>query len=125
MSDEETLLDAREPQNGIQVVGLLGELDYSNLETVRQQVYQLINGVTALIIDLRSLEFIDSNGLGLLLAAHKRMREKGGRVALVSTSTHIEKLLRISGLETIIPVFKDEPSALDAMAKEVNPATPA
>ncbi|HEY4003046.1 MAG TPA: STAS domain-containing protein [Candidatus Xenobia bacterium] len=115
MSDEATLLDVHEAEPGVQVVTLLGELDYSNLPEVRDHVYGVVSQAHGVVIDVRKLKFIDSNGLGFILQVHRRMHEKAGRMVLVSTSSHMEKLLRISGLEAVLPVHADEASAVAAV----------
>jgi anti-sigma B factor antagonist len=57
------------------------------------------------VVVLEHLSFIDSTGLGLLVAAHKRAVVAGGRVALVQASGNLLRVLRITGLDRLMPSF--------------------
>ena len=74
-------------------------------------------GQRELIIDLTRLEFLDSTGLGALIGAHKRAKEGGGRVSLVVQEGQILRLLRITGLLGVFPVY----STLDDALNERDP----
>ena len=61
------------------VISVIGELDFSTAPRRREQILELLNGnTTNLVIDMSRLDFVDSSGQGVLVAAMKRMRERGG-----------------------------------------------
>ncbi len=96
------------------VLDVGGEVDLSTAPALRQEVDSLIeDGVRDLIVDLERVSFMDSSGLGVLVAGHKRMSEVGGRVALVSREGPTMKILTITGLDR---VFSIHPSVADAVA---------
>lgn len=87
------------------VISVIGELDFSTAPLLRAQVIELLNGdVSNLVIDLGRMEFIDSSGLGVLVAALKRMRERDGRLLLRSPSANTSMVLRVSGLDKLLLV---------------------
>ena len=64
-------------------VVLTGELDITTYEDAEKQVTDAEQAAAALlIIDLAGLQFVDSTGVRLILAADERARRAGRRVAL-------------------------------------------
>ena len=79
-------------------VALSGELD---IRTVPELDWVLSRAQTAaemVVVDLRELEFIDSSGVQLLLAAHRRALRNGGRMMVIRGSAEIEWYFALIGL---------------------------
>ena len=87
------------------VISVIGDLDFSTAPRLRAQILELLkDGTTSLVIDLSQLDFVDSSGLGVLVAALKRMRERDGRLMLRSPSANTSKVLEVSGLNKLLLV---------------------
>ena len=87
------------------VISVIGELDFSTAPRLREQILELLKGNTSnLVIDLSRMEFVDSSGLGVLVAAMKRIRERNGRLMLRSPSANTSKVLQVSGLDKLLLV---------------------
>jgi anti-sigma B factor antagonist len=56
------------------------------------------------VLDLGTLEFIDSAGLGALIGAQRRLREAEGELRLTRVPSHVQKLLRITALDQALPI---------------------
>ncbi len=83
------------------VVEVGGEVDVFTAPALDETLSGLVaEGRTALVIDLTGVDFLDSTGLGVLVKALKRVREHGGRLAVVATEERICKVFRITGLDT-------------------------
>jgi len=54
--------------------------------------------------DFGRLEYISSAGLGVLLKAHKRLMDAGGRLRLINVSNHIHDIFRYSGFDQLFDV---------------------
>ena len=52
-----------------------------------------------LVVDLRAVGFIDSAGLGVLVAANKRARREGRRLVLVKGPGPVANVLAVTGLD--------------------------
>lgn len=82
-------------------IALAGELDV-------QTAPQLLDdaggacGEGAVVVDCAGLTFLDSTGLGALVALRKRCEAVGGRLRLVDVPGRIELVLRISGLDELL-----------------------
>jgi anti-anti-sigma factor len=91
---------------------LSGDLDYHSLDSVRDVFTQSILPGRIHIVDLSSLRFLDSSGLGFLLAVARRLAQEEGRLILMSPPPQIEKLLRTTGVHRLLKVAYSEAEAL-------------
>jgi anti-sigma B factor antagonist len=92
---------------------LAGELDLSCTKRFRETLAKSVADDTDhLVIDLRSVTFIDSTGLAMLLRADTLAREEGFRLHVVRSPTEIvTAVFEASGVNTLLP-FCDEPPTL-------------
>jgi N-acetylglucosaminyldiphosphoundecaprenol N-acetyl-beta-D-mannosaminyltransferase len=109
------------PQNDIVlvegqlVVNLGGRLDGGNAESFHRKIIQAINDLgrtPRLIINLANAQFIDSRGLGVLVAIAKMTRDGGSDMCLAATPNAIANTLKLMRVDTFFQQFKDVPSAL-------------
>lgn len=86
------------------VVELGGELDVSTTPVLRQRLTDLIDGQGNLnvVLDLAGVSFVDSVGIGLIIGAHRRLREKGGTLVLRSPSRQVISVLDVTGLQATL-----------------------
>lgn len=88
------------------VLHVSGELDLHTSPTLRDRVFELLEaGTSRLAIDLEHVGFMDSSSLGILVMALKRIREKDGDLALVGVNGSPLKVLGLTGIDRIMPVF--------------------
>jgi anti-anti-sigma factor len=72
-----------DPTDGPLEVVLTGELDISTFDEAERQVEDAEKAAPPLlVIDLRSLQFVDSTGVRLILLADQRAKESGRRLAI-------------------------------------------
>lgn len=100
-------------QAGASVVSAEGEVDVSTAPALRQRLYELPESAKV-VVDLSEVTFLDSTGLGVLVAALKRVRESdaGGDLRLVVTRPQVSKVLEVTGLSTVFSVFSSLDEAL-------------
>ena len=92
-----------------------GELDLSTSPELSEALLALGTDHARIAIDLRSVTFMDSTALGVIVAAMKRARERGGELALVGPSGSPRKVLSITALDQIVPIVED-PDGLAGIA---------
>jgi anti-sigma B factor antagonist len=91
---------------------LEGEVDVYTAPRLKEELVSLISGgCVNVIVDLEKVAFIDSSGLGVLVSALRRAREKDGSVRIVCTRESILKIFRITGLDKVFPIFADAAEA--------------
>jgi len=77
-------------------------------EALRERVKALVQaGNTRLILDLAGVDYIDSAGLGTLVALATSVRQAGGQFKLVNLTTRVHDLMQITRLSTIFEVYDD------------------
>ena len=64
------------------------------------------------VVDLQQITFIDSAGLGVLVGAHRRMRERGGRLRIVRPPPLVERAFELTGLDEVLDMRDDREQAL-------------
>ncbi len=102
------------------IVKFKGELDHHGSEMAREKIdewyYNKFN--KNIIFDLRELGFMDSSGIGLVMARYKMCNDNGGKVLIVNDNPNIQRILSMSGILKIIDVYKSVDSALKNSIRE-------
>lgn len=81
------------------MVELHGELDLLGAPQLQSEIDSAeIDAPRMVVLDLDDLQFIDSAGLRVILAAHERAREHGAEFAVTRGSQQVQRLLTIAGV---------------------------
>jgi anti-sigma B factor antagonist len=98
----------------ISVVDLSGKITIGEGDVVlRERVTELLDGGNqSLLLNLEKVSYMDSAGIGELVACYKRAKEKDGTVKLLNPSGKVYDLLQLTKLEEVFETFKDEKEAL-------------
>ena len=90
----------------------VGELDLAARAQLDQAIDDLrCSGVDRLILDLRSLSFLDSSGLRLLLELHAAARGDGFELQLVPGPAQVQRVFELTGTLDALPFVTSESSA--------------
>ncbi|NLO99554.1 MAG: STAS domain-containing protein [Clostridiaceae bacterium] len=82
------------------IISVKGEIDIYSAPDFKESLYKSINDVQQnIILDCRDLTYIDSMGLGILVGALKRVREKDRNITIRNPRNTVRKLFRITGLD--------------------------
>ena len=83
-----------------------GEVDLHTSPMVREAVIKLLSeGHRHFVLDLCFVPFMDSLGLGMVVAITKRIRERGGSLRITCTPGRIVRVFEISGLEASYEIY--------------------
>jgi anti-sigma B factor antagonist len=100
-------------QGGWSVVAVGGDLDLTTSPRLRKEIVALVSwGTTRVVLDLGGIEFCDSVGLGVIVAAVKRVRSHGGELRLANCSPPVLRLLELTRLDRALPPYPDVAAAL-------------
>ncbi|MEU4694640.1 STAS domain-containing protein [Actinoplanes sp. NPDC023714] len=93
-------MTTRRQADGALVVEIRGTLDAATVSAVRAELLTALarDRPRALLVDLTFVTFMDSMGIGALVAAHEAAREFGARVQLRNPSEFVHRQLRVTGL---------------------------
>lgn len=75
-------------------------------------------GFKNIIIDLRQIEFINSIGLGVIIACRTSTIKTGGSLKLIGINDNISKYFKITSLESYFDFYKSEEEALASFSKK-------
>ncbi|MGH9187522.1 MAG: STAS domain-containing protein [Acidimicrobiales bacterium] len=103
-----------EEADGCTVCRPVGELDAYTVGQFREKLAELASS-DRLLIDLSSVPFMDSAGLGALIGGIRRAREQGGDVAVACSRPTLTRLLHTTGFDRIVPVTQTVESAAKAL----------
>jgi anti-sigma B factor antagonist len=98
---------------GVLLLEVTGDLDAANSQILRDALVPAIDqegGV--IVIDMTEVNYIDSVGLGTLVAGLKRANEHGAQLRFVVTNPQIQKVLNITGLVRVLDVYETSDSAV-------------
>jgi anti-anti-sigma factor len=86
-------------------VVVAGELDDSTAPILRERLVQVTaNLVGDLVLDIGLLTFVDSTGLALFVAQHKKLQSMGSQLIIVSPGPMARRLFEITGLTQVFTV---------------------
>jgi anti-sigma B factor antagonist len=95
------------------VVEVGGEVDAHTAPRLREGLRELLDqGRYRIIVDAERVEFMDSTALGVLVSGMKRATDHEGTLALVCTRPNLTRLLDITGLDKVFPVYSSLDQAL-------------
>ncbi|HEU4685385.1 MAG TPA: STAS domain-containing protein [Nitrospira sp.] len=95
------------------LVSLRGALRYQDrAELVAAVDRSLDAGCARVVLDLRHVHFIDSVALGLLALTYRRLESCQREFGLLMPTEQVSKLLMISGIPKIVPIYHSEREAI-------------
>jgi anti-sigma B factor antagonist len=93
-------------ENGVVVLVVSGELDPATGPQLDRQLTALTAaGHHRLVLDVANLTFCDACGITVLLRGHARAREQQGWLRLVAAHPRVRRVLKITALTQVLPVF--------------------
>ncbi|WP_019505076.1 STAS domain-containing protein [Pleurocapsa sp. PCC 7319] len=85
-----------------------GILDSVNTNDLRREILDLINsGVKIVLVNLQDITFMNSSGMGALVATLKAVKAAGGELALCSLSDQVRIIFELSRMDRIFQVYGD------------------
>ena len=100
---------------GITKVVLDGKLDIEGAAAVDLRMNIIAGSRKLVLVDLQQVSFIGSIGLRALVIPARTIKSRGGKIVLFGPNELVEKVLKTSGIDTLIPVHHELQSALAAL----------
>jgi anti-sigma B factor antagonist len=99
-------------ERGVTIADVTGDIDVSTVSGLRERLLGLADSGEPLIVDLNQVSFIDSAGLGVLVAVARRADTLGGSLHAVCSQAPARKLLWLTGVDRRIPLTDTVDEAL-------------
>ncbi len=97
---------ARHFDGGIAVVPA-GEVDIATAPVIEEEIHQAAIGHDLVALDLSQVTFMDSTGLQLMIAADRDLRERGGRLIVITGPPQVARLLALTRADEQLTVVED------------------
>jgi anti-sigma B factor antagonist len=96
-------LESRKTDDGATVV-VRGEVDMATAPQLRDELVALVDGgASRIVLDCRGLDFLDSSGIGVLIAVRKRLGDDGS-LTLEAPPAHVRKVLELTGVSEHVTI---------------------
>jgi len=100
-------------QKGVTVVTVRGRLIMHYGSKLQDEVKRLVgDGARRVLVDLTEVEYIDSYGLGQMVACMKSVREQEGKIRFAGLTEKVRQLIEISAVYKILDLDPDLGSGL-------------
>ncbi len=100
--------------NGATHVILNGRLDIPGAEKI-DLPFSTLSSHRKVIVDLSRVSFLASMGIRTIVLTARSIKSKGGAVVLLDPSPEVEKVLVVSGIDTLIPIVHGMDEATTAL----------
>jgi anti-sigma B factor antagonist len=108
-------LDLKERQAGdVTILDLSGEVRIGDSSVaLRDSIRSLADqGKKKVLLNLGGVKYIDSSGIGELIATYTTLKRGGGQLKLLNLTDRVQNLLVITKLLTVFDAYEDEAEAL-------------
>ena len=110
-------LDLRE-KNGVGILVLSGQLTSASERQFREAIDTLIeSGRMNILLDFTELDYMDSSGIGELVAGYRTIERLGGALKILKPSKRIQDSLELTQLLPIFEIFEDVETAIASYAQ--------
>ncbi|MBP7146743.1 MAG: STAS domain-containing protein [Acidobacteria bacterium] len=107
----EILVEQRGPVTILRPQGDLkiGDGDVALRRAVQEQIQR---GSRQIVLDLSRVAFMDSSGIGEIVASFKRVRRAGGEIKLSRPNPRVRETFGVTQLVRVLEIHEDEESAI-------------
>jgi anti-anti-sigma factor len=101
---------------GVVKVILEGRLDITGAGVIDLQFNAIAGSHRGVVVDLANVSFLASIGIRTLLLGAKAVQRRGGTFVLLNPVDEVVKVLEVTGVTELMPIFHDNDAALAAVA---------
>ena len=88
-------------------------LDASNVKAFRDAIKAVTDSREIVLLDMSTLNFVDSSGLGALLSCLRAMNAKNGQLRLFGMTKPVKALFELVRMHRIFPIYNSREEALE------------
>jgi len=104
-----------ELDGGVTKVILDGRMDIQGAESIDLKLSAIAGSKKFVLLDLQKVSFIGSMGLRSLFRMARTINSRGGKVVLFGPDELVEKVLKVSGLNALVPIHHELQTAIAAL----------
>src|SRR5216684_4757576 len=109
---------ATRTKDGVLVVDCSGRIVFGEESSLlRDTVKNAVSENNRIVLNLGEVNYIDSGGLGTLVALRTTAQNAGGTIKLANLTKRVGDLLQVTKLLTVFDVYNSEAEAIDSFRK--------
>jgi anti-anti-sigma factor len=106
-------VQTRQVDNGVTVVAPTGRLDVAGAPALKDAISEAVkSGQPRVVLDMEGVSFVDSTGLGSVIAALKQIRSSQGDLRLAAPNQQVRVVLELTTLDRVFPYYSTVEEAL-------------
>jgi anti-sigma B factor antagonist len=91
------------------IIQVSGEVDLYNVSELKKALFSITDGKHhSIIVDMKNVNYMDSSGIGALVAGQKKMRAHNGRFALMNIHEDVLNILKLATLDRFFKIYESE-----------------
>ena len=103
--------------DGVITLRLDGRLDASTSQDFKARVTDLVQaGFVNIVMDMSGVDFIDSSGIGALVAALRAATALGGAIKIAALQSPVRSIFELTRMHRIFEIFGDSAAAAASFA---------
>jgi anti-sigma B factor antagonist len=100
-------------KSDIKIFEIEGEIDvYTSMDLKKEFNTVIDSGKNKLIVNLSNVSYMDSSGLGILVAILKKSKQENGNMKLIKLTPGIKKIFDLTKLTKFFEIFEEEDEAV-------------
>lgn len=88
------------------VLAVCGDVDIATAPHLRDRLTDAVTAYDRVVVDLEAVPFLDSTGLGVLVAAHNRAVAEGCTLVLARPQRIVKNALRLVQVDALLDVYE-------------------
>lgn len=91
------------------ILAINGEVDLYNVGELKKILFGATDGSNkSVVIDMKNVNYMDSSGIGAMVAGQKKMKALGGKFSLLNISDDVLNILKLATLDKFFTILEDE-----------------
>lgn len=105
-------LTTEQLEDGVEKIVLAGRMDSAGTQSIDLRFTTLTSTRPAqIVVDFSQVSFLASIGIRTLVSGSRALARRGGRMVLASPQPMVEEVLKLGGIDSLIPVYGDVAAA--------------
>jgi len=91
------------------IIDVSGEVDLYNVSDLKKALFSITDGqFKSVIVDMKKVNYMDSSGIGALVAGMKKMKAHNGKFALMNIHDDVLNILKLATLDKFFTIYDSE-----------------
>ncbi len=91
------------------IIEVSGEVDLYNVSELKKALFSITDGKHgSVIVDMKDVNYMDSSGIGALVAGQKKMRAHNGKFALMNIHDDVLNILKLATLDKFFTIYESD-----------------